>query len=309
MRIVFFANTDWYLYNFRLSTALQLKAHGADVVMLSPPGEFGDRFDRHGIRWHQLSMDRASLNPLREMHTLRELVGLLRSEQPDLLHNFTVKCAVYGALAARLARVPAVVNAVAGMGYVFASDSLKARMLRPVVSTHDARDPRARPLARDPAEPGRCAGTDRCTPGPGRQDPPDPQFRRRHGALPARRRHDAGNARCACCSPRVCCAKRASASSPRLRACCARAVATSSSCSPALPIRETPVRSRSDEAQAMARSGPAHVAGPRRGHAGAAVVGGRDGPAQLLPRRRAALPDRRRRRGPGVDHHRPARLP
>ncbi|HEY5802772.1 MAG TPA: glycosyltransferase family 4 protein [Lysobacter sp.] len=135
MRIVFFANTDWYLYNFRLSTALQLKAHGADVVMLSPPGEFGDRFDRHGIRWHQLSMDRASLNPLREMHTLRELVGLLRSEQPDLLHNFTVKCAVYGALAARLARIPAVVNAVAGMGYVFASDSLKARMLRPVVST------------------------------------------------------------------------------------------------------------------------------------------------------------------------------
>ncbi|HEY5851899.1 MAG TPA: glycosyltransferase family 4 protein [Lysobacter sp.] len=135
MRIVFFANTDWYLYNFRLSTALQLKAHGADVVMVSPPGEFGDRFNEHGIRWRQLTMDRASLNPLREMHTLRELVMLLRSEKPDLLHNFTVKCAVYGALAARFARIPAVVNAVAGMGYVFASDSLKARMLRPVVST------------------------------------------------------------------------------------------------------------------------------------------------------------------------------
>ena len=41
MKFVFYANTDWYLFNFRLSTALELKAHGHDVVMLSPPGEFG----------------------------------------------------------------------------------------------------------------------------------------------------------------------------------------------------------------------------------------------------------------------------
>ena len=135
MRVVFFANTDWYLYNFRLSTATQLKAHGADVVMVSPPGEFGERFAAHGIRWTTLPMDRSSLNPLREAFTIKSMVEVLRREKPDLLHNFTVKCAVYGALAARLARVPAVVNAVAGMGYVYASNGLKARVLRPVVST------------------------------------------------------------------------------------------------------------------------------------------------------------------------------
>jgi glycosyltransferase involved in cell wall biosynthesis len=58
---------------------------------------------------------------------------VLREERPDLLHNFTVKCAIYGALAARAAGVPAVVNAVAGMGYVFTSNTLKARILRPIV--------------------------------------------------------------------------------------------------------------------------------------------------------------------------------
>lgn len=134
MRFILFANTDWYLYNFRLSTALQLKAQGAEVIMLSPPGEFGVRFAEHGIRWLTLPMDRASLNPLREAWTLQQLVRLLKDERPDLLHNFTVKCAVYGAIAARMAKVPAVVNAVAGMGYVFTSDRLKARILRPVVS-------------------------------------------------------------------------------------------------------------------------------------------------------------------------------
>jgi glycosyltransferase involved in cell wall biosynthesis len=135
MKFVFYANTDWYLYNFRLSTALRLKADGHEVVMLSPEGQFGKRFAAHGFKWVTLRMDRASLNPLREVGTLRHLIEVLRREKPDLLHNFTVKCAVYGAMAARIARVPAVVNAVAGMGYVFTSDSLKARTLRPLIKT------------------------------------------------------------------------------------------------------------------------------------------------------------------------------
>lgn len=134
MKIALFANTDWYLYNFRLSTALRLRSLGAEVMMVSPPGEFGARFAEHGIAWRTLPMNRSSLDPLRETLVLQALVRLLASERPDLLHNFTVKCAVYGALAARMAKVPAVVNAVAGMGYVFTSDHIKARALRPVVS-------------------------------------------------------------------------------------------------------------------------------------------------------------------------------
>lgn len=133
MKFVLFANTDWYLYNFRLSTALRLQADGHEVVMLSPPGEFGARFAAHGLRWVTLPMDRASLNPLREAVTWWRLARLLRRERPDLLHSFTVKCAIYGALAARAVRVPAVVHAVAGMGYVFTSDGAKARALRPLV--------------------------------------------------------------------------------------------------------------------------------------------------------------------------------
>ena len=54
-------------------------------------------------------------------------------DSPVLVHGFTIKCAVYGSLAARAAGVPARVNAVAGMGYVFISNSPKARFLRPMV--------------------------------------------------------------------------------------------------------------------------------------------------------------------------------
>lgn len=133
MKFIFFANTDWYLYNFRLATALRLQSCGHEVVMVSPPGTFGARFANHGFRWLTLRMARASLNPFREVITLYQLVRLLRRERPDIVHSFTLKCAIYGALAARIAGVPATVNAVAGMGYVFTSNALKARLLRPLV--------------------------------------------------------------------------------------------------------------------------------------------------------------------------------
>ncbi|WNL45587.1 glycosyltransferase family 4 protein [Dyella sp. BiH032] len=133
MKIVLFANTDWYLYNFRRSLALALHRAGHELLLLSPPGPYGEKLQALGLRWEALPMERRSLNPLRELSLLRHLVSVLRRERPALVHGFTIKCAVYGSLAARLAGVPARVNAVAGMGYVFTSTDAKARALRPVV--------------------------------------------------------------------------------------------------------------------------------------------------------------------------------
>jgi len=135
-KIVLFANTDWYLYNFRRSLALAVQAAGHEVLLVSPPGEYGARFRELGLRWEPLpAMDRRSLNPLREMRALAELIALFRREQPALVHDFTIKCAVYGSLAAMLAGVPARINAVAGLGYVFASNDRRAHLLRPLVRT------------------------------------------------------------------------------------------------------------------------------------------------------------------------------
>lgn len=132
-KIVLFANTDWYLFNFRRSLALTLQGEGYDVLLVSPPGEYGPRLRALGLRWRPLYMNRRSVNPLRESALLMRVAGMLRRERPALLHNFTIKCAVYGSLASRMAHVPARINSVDGLGYVFASSDRKARLLRPVV--------------------------------------------------------------------------------------------------------------------------------------------------------------------------------
>lgn len=132
-KVVLFANTDWYLYNFRLSLAEALRDAGYDVVMLSPPGAYGQHLQSLGFCWEALPMERRSLNPFREIRLLSRLVRYLQSEKPNIVHGFTIKAAVYGAIAGKFAGVPAIINSINGLGYIFVSNDVRARLLRPVV--------------------------------------------------------------------------------------------------------------------------------------------------------------------------------
>lgn len=78
-------------------------------------------------------MVRRSLNPFREYELVNWLRQLIVREQIDLVHGFTIKCAVYGSIAGRMEGVRGRVNSVAGLGYVFISDAPRALLLRPVI--------------------------------------------------------------------------------------------------------------------------------------------------------------------------------
>ena len=130
MKIILFANTDWYLYNFRLTLAQALRKKGHAVVLLSPPGEYGPRLVQAGFRWISFPLSRRGMNPFSELITLWRLARLYSRERPDLVHHFTVKCVLYGSLAAKMAGVKGVVNAIIGLGYVFIGDEWPVRLLR-----------------------------------------------------------------------------------------------------------------------------------------------------------------------------------
>lgn len=134
LKVLLFANTEWFLFNFSLALAKAARAQGAEVVLVSPPGPYGEKLRTEGFRWVPVPIARRSLNPLREVFVLWALWRLYRRERPDIAHHFTIKCVVYGGLAAKGADTHGVVNEIAGMGYVFGSKELLARMLRPLVS-------------------------------------------------------------------------------------------------------------------------------------------------------------------------------
>lgn len=132
-RILLVANTDWYLYRFRLSFARYLRAQGLEVVLVSPRGQYVPKFLSEGFRWLEWQVERQRVNPFREMKSILDLVRIFRHEHPLLVHLHTIKPVLYGSLAANLTGVPAIVRSITGRGYVFLSNNLRAQILKPLV--------------------------------------------------------------------------------------------------------------------------------------------------------------------------------
>ena len=118
-KILYVANTSWYLYNFRLSLMQTMQSLGWQVVVAAPLDRFSKRLEDQGLKFVDLAMDRKGTSPLSDLRLLHRLQGLYRLEAPDLVHHFTIKPTVYGSLAARVARVKGVVNSITGLGYIF----------------------------------------------------------------------------------------------------------------------------------------------------------------------------------------------
>lgn len=118
-KILYVANTSWYLYNFRLSLMQAMQRLGWQVVVVAPQDRFSEKLEDLGLRFNDLAMDRKGTNPLPDLRLLCRLWRLYRAEAPDLVHHFTIKPTVYGSLAAKGAGVKGWVNSITGLGYIF----------------------------------------------------------------------------------------------------------------------------------------------------------------------------------------------
>ena len=133
-RIMLFANTDWYLYNFRLSLAQALRAQGDHVVLCSPAGRYAERLEGLGFCWREIGVARSFASPWHEATSVCRLARLLREERIALIHSCTLKCVLLAALASRGNEQVSRLHAMAGLGHAFSSTSPRARWLRPLLA-------------------------------------------------------------------------------------------------------------------------------------------------------------------------------
>lgn len=134
-RLLFVVTEDWAFWSHRLPMARAALAAGYDVAVACRVAAHRERIEAEGIRVLPLRrLIRESRNPLAELAAIAELTALYRRERPALVHHVALKPVLYGSVAARLAGVAAVVNAMIGMGYVFTARSTGARLLRPVIT-------------------------------------------------------------------------------------------------------------------------------------------------------------------------------
>ena len=132
-RLVYLVTEDWYFVSHRLALASAAREAGYDVAVITRIGRHAETIAGAGLEVVALDFSRSGIGPVQEAQTLKALARLYKKIRPAIVHHVAMKPVIYGSLAARSAGVPAIVNAMMGLGYVFSSSSARARLLRPLV--------------------------------------------------------------------------------------------------------------------------------------------------------------------------------
>ncbi|MCW3797073.1 glycosyltransferase family 4 protein [Sphingomonas sp. BN140010] len=136
-RLVVAANSFWNLRNFRGGLIRGLAGAGFALTLVAPDAENQAGLPGRGIA---LPMRSDGLNPLADTRLLSAFVALLKRERPVALLSWTAKPNIYGALAARLAGIPALPN-VSGLGTAFIRGGLLQQLLSSLYRAAFARCP------------------------------------------------------------------------------------------------------------------------------------------------------------------------
>lgn len=132
-KLVIATNHPRFFLNHRLGLAERARAEGYRVIGLFPDGKETLDVQAKGFETVTLPLSRKGTSPLAELNSLWSFYKQLVKIQPDIYHGFTIKPVIYGALAARLAKVPQIYGTITGLGYVFIETGWKAKLLRSLV--------------------------------------------------------------------------------------------------------------------------------------------------------------------------------
>lgn len=124
MRIVLFVNSAKTFFWHRKPLADRLVREGHEVIVVCAKDGDVERFSNEAFKSIIIDMSRKGMNPLSEVLLIVKLIKILKKIKPDLCHNFTIKCVIYGSVAQRIAGVKQIINSITGLGYVFIKGGL-----------------------------------------------------------------------------------------------------------------------------------------------------------------------------------------
>lgn len=123
------------LINFRGQLLQEMVKGGHQVVACAPEAsvEIQNALHAMEVEYQDVPIERAGLNPAKDIKTIYSLFRLLRKIKPDIFLGYTVKPVIYGSLAAKLAGVPHIYSMITGLGYAFGGEDLKSKLVGNIV--------------------------------------------------------------------------------------------------------------------------------------------------------------------------------
>ena len=130
-KIIYLVTEDWYFWSHRRLLAADAAGRNYQVIVATGKGAYTNRMREQGFIPVSVSIHRSVGSPLTEIRTLVDLISLYIRYKPDLVHQVALKPVFLGTLAAKICRVPIIINAYTGLGHVFITpDSLKSWLIR-----------------------------------------------------------------------------------------------------------------------------------------------------------------------------------
>lgn len=125
-RLAFVVNVASFFVSHRLDIGLAAKARGWPVSVIAGREATAEAaqqsqaaLHRHGIALREAPFSASGTNPFAELRGLWSVLAHVRALKPDIVHTASPKGNLYGGIAARLCRVPKLVVAVSGQGFLF----------------------------------------------------------------------------------------------------------------------------------------------------------------------------------------------
>lgn len=133
-RLLFVVTEDWFFVSHFIGFARAAMREGFTVGLVTRLGSLRAQLEAEGFEIYALEGGRGSVAPGAAFREIAAIRAAIAAFSPDIVHLVALRPVLLGALAALGRRDVALVLAPTGLGYLWASQSWKARLLRQVVT-------------------------------------------------------------------------------------------------------------------------------------------------------------------------------
>lgn len=134
MKILVISPRNKSVLNFRGDLIRDMIAHGNEVVVVGPNNEYVDEIMALGVsEFIEVPLVKDNTSVKGDLAYFSNLRKVMKTVKPELVFSYTIKPVIYGSISAKLSGVPRIYAMVPGLGRVYASGSLKAKMIRLVI--------------------------------------------------------------------------------------------------------------------------------------------------------------------------------
>lgn len=126
--ILILVNHEVVIYNFRKELVEKLISQKYNVTISCPPGLKLKTLEGLGCQVIEQSIDRRSINPVKDAKLILDYFKLCKKLQPDIVLSYTIKPNIYGGIVSTLLKIP-YISTITGLGSSLHKESIIKKIM------------------------------------------------------------------------------------------------------------------------------------------------------------------------------------